>query len=304
MKKVIITTTINQPTEAIEKFDSMADWELVVSGDLKTPSNYALKNGKYISPSEQELFDKTLSNLIGWNCIQRRNFATLFALKELKADIIAAIDDDNIPLPGWGEHLMLGKHNVSTFETEQVVFEPLNVTNHPELWHRGYPVQLLHSRSSKYIGKHTYEFDIQADLWNGDPDVDAICRIAMSPNVTFDVCNHYTSTAKFSPFNSQNTFLTRRVAKHFMVLPDVQRMDDIWAAYYVESLGFKPVYAPASVVQIRNEHNLVKDLENEMIGYKNTIKLLNQEPFTLQSFISERSWLALKRFEYITNNLD
>ena len=30
MKKVIVTTTINPPTEAIEKFQSMAGWELVV----------------------------------------------------------------------------------------------------------------------------------------------------------------------------------------------------------------------------------------------------------------------------------
>jgi hypothetical protein len=45
MKKVIVTTTINPPTKAIHKFDSMPDWDLVVIGDLKTPKDYALKRG-------------------------------------------------------------------------------------------------------------------------------------------------------------------------------------------------------------------------------------------------------------------
>ena len=34
-KKFIITTTINYPTEAIKKFDSMEDWKLIVIGDKK-----------------------------------------------------------------------------------------------------------------------------------------------------------------------------------------------------------------------------------------------------------------------------
>ena len=49
MKKVIVTTTINNPTKAIDLFESMHDWELVVIGDKKTPVDYKLKNGQYIS---------------------------------------------------------------------------------------------------------------------------------------------------------------------------------------------------------------------------------------------------------------
>ena len=37
VKKVIVTTTINPPTEAILRFDAMTDWDLVVIGDKKTP---------------------------------------------------------------------------------------------------------------------------------------------------------------------------------------------------------------------------------------------------------------------------
>ena len=48
MKKVIVSTSINKPTEAIKKFDSLKDWLLIVVGDKKTPKNYKLKNIFYL----------------------------------------------------------------------------------------------------------------------------------------------------------------------------------------------------------------------------------------------------------------
>jgi len=72
MKKVIVTTTINPPTEAIRRFQSMKDWDLVVIGDKKTPPDYKLERGTYVTPEMQEKYDKPLSDAIGWNCIQRR----------------------------------------------------------------------------------------------------------------------------------------------------------------------------------------------------------------------------------------
>ena len=58
MKKYIVTTTINEPTEAIKKFDNLKDWNLIVAGDLKTPKNYKLKNGTYLSPKDQDKINK------------------------------------------------------------------------------------------------------------------------------------------------------------------------------------------------------------------------------------------------------
>src|SRR5580704_17558783 len=123
MKKVIVTTTINPPTEAIEKFDAMSDWSLIVIGDQKTPKNYKLKRGVYLGPGEQEKYDKDLSDAIGWNCIQRRNIGFLIAY-DLGAEVIATVDDDNIPLPGWGADLMLGSEVETHFyETDLPAFD-------------------------------------------------------------------------------------------------------------------------------------------------------------------------------------
>jgi len=79
VKRVIVTTTINAPTEAVLKYDAMPGWELVVMGDLTTPKDYRLENGIYVTPQEQEKYDRELSDAIGWNCIQRRNFGFLWA---------------------------------------------------------------------------------------------------------------------------------------------------------------------------------------------------------------------------------
>ena len=105
MKKVIVTTTINPPTKAVKLFQAMKEWDLVVIGDLKTPKDYHLERGLYMDPAAQEKYDKELSDAIGWNCIQRRNFGLLIA-HDMKADIVAVVDDDNIPLAGWGENLI------------------------------------------------------------------------------------------------------------------------------------------------------------------------------------------------------
>lgn len=96
----------------------MKDWELVVAGDKKTPADYRLERGIYITPEEQEKYDPVLSEAIGWNSIQRRNFAFLWA-KDMKADIVALVDDDNIPLKGWGENLLLGRESKWTI-TKQI----------------------------------------------------------------------------------------------------------------------------------------------------------------------------------------
>ena len=179
MKKVIVTTTINKPTKAIELFERMPEWDLVVIGDKKTPNDYKLNRGLYVPPAAQEKYDKPLSDAIGWNCIQRRNFGLLLA-HDMSADIIAVVDDDNIPYENWGKNLLIGKeNNIKTFDPDIDVFDPIGATNYTHLWHRGFPIQYLQKRNYNKSFKKIINPDIQADFWNGDPDIDAICRICL-----------------------------------------------------------------------------------------------------------------------------
>ena len=303
MKKYIISTTINPPTEAIKKFDNLKDWNLIVSGDLKTPPNYKLKNGIYIGPKDQEKISKKLSDLIGWNCIQRRNFAMILAYKK-GADIIATIDDDNIPLSNWNKNLLIEKKvKAKKYITKEEAFDPISVTNYKHLWHRGFPLQILkHKNKAKDIKKVNSNFDVQADFWNGDPDIDAICRMEHAPECKFQTSVFPFTSNKMSPFNSQNTYLKRKVMEHYFLFPHIGRMDDIWASYYVEAKGFKVLYNRPSVYQQRNVHDLTTDMKKEYIGYEHNLKLireLKKDPNNIKKFLPKKSWDAFKLYQKI-----
>jgi hypothetical protein len=282
MKKVIVTTTINPPTEALVKFSKLDDWKLIVVGDLKTPHKdyQKLKNIIYLSPEQQEKMSKNISDIIGWNCIQRRNFGFMLSHK-LKAEIIATVDDDNIPLKNWGKNILVGKKiKVKIYNDNSGFFDPLSVTEHKNLWHRGFPVQLLKERSPKYKGIKEVHCLVQADFWNGDPDIDAICRISLRPEIKFKKFYPF-SSKNLTPFNSQNTFIHKSLLKHYLMFPGIGRMDDIWAAYYIQQ-KFKRllpfiVFSSSSVYQNRNVHNYVLDLKKEIIGYEKTIFFKNQK---------------------------
>jgi hypothetical protein len=299
MKKVIVTTTINPPTMAIEKFQAMKAWELVVVGDLKTPADYRLERGIYVSPAEQMKYDAALSDAIGWNCIQRRNFGFLWA-KDLHADIVAVVDDDNIPLDGWGQDLLVGKEvEVNYYETDLPAFDPVGATNYRHLWHRGYPLQLVARRDYHRHTRKKVRVDIQADFWNGDPDVDAICRLEHAPHCHFDPAPFPMASNRIGPFGSQNTFLRREVLPDYFVFPHVGRMDDIWPGYYVQAKGFQVVYNQPSVYQDRNVHDLICDMRGEYIGYENNLRLvedLGRNPESILAYVPGRTAWAFELY--------
>lgn len=305
MKKAIITTTINPPTEAIKKFAEIAakqGWHMYIVGDQKTPhSEYELWASKwegnvtYIDPIQQEKINKELSDLIGWNCIQRRNFGFIQAHRD-GADVFATVDDDNIPYPNWGQNVRVGQSfGISTFESDLIVFDPVGPA-FPMLWHRGFPVQLIHKRHVKQPKPMKRKVLVQADLWDGDPDIDAICRIGHRPTVRFNPAMSHYAGDKPMPFNSQNTFLAREVIPQYFLFPDIGRMDDIWAAYWVQKqFGQCVAFYKATVVQKRNEHDLIVDMEKEMLGYKHTLDYVqflfggkDQEGFT--KYIHGERW--------------
>jgi len=280
MNKIIVTTTINAPTEATLKFANMTDWHLIVVGDTKTPHNLYkdLKNITYLSPEDQEILSKELSDSIGWKSIRRRNLGYLKAY-QMGADIMATVDDDNIPLENWGKELFIGKNvEVDYYETDLPVFDPIFVTEHNDLWHRGFPLQLVSKRSINNITKKEIKCLVQADFWNGDPDIDAVCRITKMPEIKFNEFKPFASN-KISPFNSQNTFIHRELIPYYMVIPHIGRMDDIWGAYAIQQdlkqkHGDFVLYNKPTVYQARNPHDLTIDMEEEMIGYKNNLQLL------------------------------
>ena len=80
-------------------------------------------------------------------------------------------------------------------------------------------------------------------------------------------------------------------------------MDDIWASYYVQALGFKVFYDKPTVYQDRNVHSIYKDFILEDLGYKNNMSLINKiliNPKKIKDFLPKRSFNAFKRYQEIT----
>ncbi len=282
-QNIIVMTTINKPTKATMEYCKKANWTFIIVGDTKTPHDLyrklekKYKNVVYLDPDTQEKRYKELSDTIGWKSIQRRNIGFIEAYK-IGATVVATVDDDNIPYKNWGEQILIGKEiTAACYEPAAKVFDPISITKNNFLWHRGFPIQLLDQRLKvKFVGKKKIKVHVQANLWDGDPDIDAIARLAFKPNVKFNDIKEPYFSKKISPFNSQNTFISREALPYYAVLPHIGRMDDIWGSYILQY--FFPnsvIYHRATVYQERNKQDLITNLEKEMLGYRNTINLIN-----------------------------
>jgi hypothetical protein len=298
-RKVIVTTSIYPPTKALRRFSTIPGWHLVVVGDRKTPHPYHLEGATYLSPEDQDRIDEQLSGLIGWNCLQRRNFGFIWAARQ-GAEIIATVDDDNVPLDGWGSSLLIDSvTDVDTYECTVPAFDPVGATSYPHLWHRGFPIQWLAQRDYANKAKKPVRVDVQAGFWNGDPDIDAICRMEHAPSVTFDKSGFPLTGTKPAPFNSQNTILSRRAFPDYFLFPGIGRMDDIWAAYWLQAKGFNVVFTEPSVFQDRNVHDLTRDFEAEIIGYLRShelVRALERDPQAIWDFLPRDSRAIYERY--------
>ena len=320
MKKFVVTTTINEPTGVLKKHAEKGEWTVIVSGDLKTPHEkyQGIENLIYLPPEYQEKKWKKLSDLIGWNCLQRRNFSVLEAY-ERGADVIAVVDDDNIPKDTWGMGLSVLQKDgvdVKTYESDLLSFDPLGAIGSTEygneLWHRGFPIELLPDRHYDRFETERIKPSVQADLWDGEPDIDAICRMMKRPIVKEWAWNGYVSSNKISPFNSQNTFIARDAIKDFFLMPGIGRMDDIWASFYLQAAGHRVVYGPPSVYSDRSlgnngRYSLVEDMKREYLGHEKSLELLEdlyKDINNIKKYLPKNSWEALCEYKNIIKKLE
>jgi len=294
MIRALVTTSIHIPFLLREYAADFAkhgydDTYIIVAGDLKTPPAArelveSLPHGIYLGLDEQTQFLDSLAPAYGallpWNCIQRRNVALLQAYG-LGADLIYTIDDDNLlHTPDYiGHHGRLGQRQ----DGQRVVEAKdgwLNVCTDAEalgnasFFPRGFSLKQRDYRADAVTYRFSCRVVVNAGMWLGDPDVDAVTRLAIAPCVT-----RYATMANDSivlahgtkcPFNSQNTALHRDVLPAYCLVPGLGRYDDIIASYIVkriaDHMGDYVRFGLPFVYQARNPHDLYKDLQDELIG--------------------------------------
>ena len=292
MRIVLITTTIRVP-KVLELYRQIGpDVIFLVAGDRKTPHEDVkqlmkdLGNAIYYSDEDQKKFGYSCSDVIGWNSVQRRNVVLLEAMK-LRPDIVVTIDDDNIPMNHnyFADFESAFKNNFSGLNAvSETGWFNIGAFLEGHLYHRGFPYELKHvDLRIRLEPKSNIKIGVVAGLWLGDPDIDAIERIERRPVL------HQISEALqdglvvdsncFAPFNSQNTAYLSKVAPLMVLITEIGRYDDIWAAYISERImresGYHVLFGKPFVWQERNSHNLLEDLKNEIFGMEYTRRFCN-----------------------------
>lgn len=290
MKIGLITTTINAP-KVLALYRSYtgtpdADISLIqffVAGDEKTPPEaYEFCNEtvfcRSYTPDQQRALGYRCSDRIGWNCIQRRNIALLEALK-WGADIIVSIDDDNIPFPNYFTDFasVLSKPFAGIqFQAGSVGWFDAGALLAPKAKHRGFPLDVCTSALEPVANA---KVGAAAGVCLGDPDIDAVTRMAAHPMVhsTSILLEQGITVASdtWTVFNSQNTAFIRELAPAMFMMPGVGRYDDIFASLICQRVmrahGYHVHFGKPFVWQQRNDHNLLNDLKAEMYGMENTV---------------------------------
>ena len=304
----IVTTTIFIP-KLLKAYVADAkkynrDILFVVIGDKKTPPETEVfcrelqrTSGfrvEYFSPEMQESYLSrfpSLKKYLPWNCIMRRNVGMLYAYEQ-GCEIIATIDDDNfLAAPDYvGNHRLGGEvpMSVITSSTKWAnVCRLLDEKQGRTIYHRGFPLEKRMKNENWTERRQKVTPVVNAGLWLGEPDVDAIERLYhFTDPTTATKWNRKENIAlgrgTWSPFNSQNTALLRRAIPAYFLSPMPSgyfdkngnaiptRYDDIWGAYILkhiaDHMGEAITFGAPIVRQNRNPHNYWKDFDMERHG--------------------------------------
>ena len=273
MKKFLVITTINEPTDAIKLFSLFETWQVVVVGDKKTPKDWKWDNVVYLSCDDQKEFGFELP----WNNYVRKMIGYLYAI-EKGAEVIAETDDDNFPYVNW-DFPEDGEHDVLSGEGIENVYR-FFCNDH--VWPRGYPLRLIGKGLPIEISHQDIKVGVWQGLANDDPDVDAIYRmVGEESSITF--CKRppiVLNKGLASPFNSQNTLFKKEMFP-LLYLPATvnQRFADILRGYVAQPImwasGYHLGITQATVYQERNEHDLMKDFKDEIPCYLQSERAYN-----------------------------
>ncbi|GAB2473641.1 hypothetical protein GCM10011375_25700 [Hymenobacter qilianensis] len=274
LKSSIVITSIFAPTKAVKKFATLADYQLVVAGDKKSPAHWSTDNVTYLSVADQEAMGMQMSAKLPYNHYGRKMMGYLHAMQQ-GAQVIIDTDDDNIPYEGWDFPAMEG--NFLTSKSEKGFVNIYKTFTKQHIWPRGLPLDLINSKAhvlqEEDLQSQSSKIGVWQGLADGDPDVDAIYRLVDNTECFFD--NHepvVLAEGTLCPFNSQNTAFRQELFP-LLYLPAYVtfRFTDILRGLVAQPImwlhGYRLGFTKATVLQERNPHDYVKDFESEIPCY-------------------------------------
>lgn len=274
MQPSIVITTINKLNQNIKNYDVKSNkigWNFIVIGDKKTPKNFKLKFGNYLSLNDQKKLNLKFAKICPANNYARKNIGYLFSF--LKNDIIIETDDDNYPKQKFFTSRKKN-HSVKNIKNNSWInIYKIFAKNSDIIWPRGLPLDEVDSAKIKVSNKReTNKFSLQQGVADINPDVDAIYRI-LNKKINIKFKNLKISlNNSLSTFNSQNTTWFRDIFP-LMYLPVTcpMRCTDIWRSLVVLKImklnKLKILFFGTDIYQKRNSHNLLDDIEQELKLY-------------------------------------
>lgn len=280
-KALIITSIANDRHPVLKQFAGECktrDIPFILIGDTKSPAAFQLEGCDFWSVERQLTLPFELAAITPVRHYSRKNLGYLVAIRNGAAELVET-DDDNIPRK---EFWQPKAREVESFGFEHTGW--VNVYHYftkQMIWPRGYPLEELQKKQTA-LADLKYEAvncPIQQGLADENPDVDAVYRLTYPLPLNFEIKTQLAlGRNAWSPFNSQNTYWFRE-AFPLMYLPSYCsfRMTDIWRSYVAQRIawecGWNILYHEPTVWQERNEHNLMKDFEDEIPGYTNNLNI-------------------------------
>lgn len=279
----IVVTSISGPNPVLKSLatGSLAKGSnFVVTGDTKSPPDFQLEGCDYLGIAEQRDLPFELAAICPERSYTRKNLAYLRAISA-GAEFIVETDDDNFPREAFWEPRSVtvkgdktsavGWINAYTWFTDSFIYP------------RGFPLREVRDKNANAGDRAPageIECPIQQGLADENPDVDAVYRMLYPLPFNFlDKESLILGKGQWCPFNSQNTtFFPQAYPLLYLPAHCSFRMTDIWRSFVAQRIlwahGWSLSFQRATVYQERNEHNLLRDFEDEIPGYLHNERII------------------------------
>lgn len=250
----------------------------IMIGDSKSPKNFNLQGCDFYSLERQKELNFLSAKSLPEKHYSRKNLGYLIAISK-GAEVIIETDDDNWPKDGfWQERHKTTDAFLIENDTWVNVYKYFTNLN---IWPRGFALEFLQNEIQPLNEISKVFSPIQQGLADNNPDVDAIYRLTLPLPVKFNESENIAlGRGAVCPFNSQNTTWFQE-AFPLLYLPSFCsfRMTDIWRSFIAQRIAWVnnwPIlFHNSTVIQERNDHNLLKDFQDEIDGYLNNQKIVN-----------------------------
>ncbi len=270
----IIITSINNITEAVEKFSRLNEWKVVIVGDKKSIP-YTYTNVEFLSIDDQLNFGFKSIVTTPTNHYSRKNIGYLYCISK-GAEYIYDTDDDTLPYDNW----KIRNFSCGSLVSGDKFINPFNLFTKDSVWPRGLDLSYINKPKHYTVLEQNSNIGVWQGLIDGDSDFDAIYRLTIDKHVKFDNNSDIAiSKNSYAPFNTQSTLWNKNLYSLLYIPTTVDfRFTDILRGYIAQRImwdhDYKLGFHAPNTYQIRNAHNYYADFLGEISMYKNVPKVI------------------------------